>query len=195
MELHNLLNIEQLEPFLEKAWEQSGFSTLTPIQHKAIPLIIDGKDVIAESPTGSGKTLAYLLPIIERIEVEQKHTQVMILASSQELVMQLNQELQAWTKDSGITSATLIGGANIKRQIEKLKKHPHIVLGTPGRIQELLKVKKLKVHKLTKLVLDEGDQLITPEHIATIKGIINSTPKERSLVPEAIYTIARIAKM
>ncbi|MRH41805.1 DEAD/DEAH box helicase [Aquibacillus halophilus] len=174
--------INSLKPFLKNAWESSGYENLTPIQQKTAPLITEGKDVIAESPTGSGKTLAYILPILQEIDLDQKHVQVIILASSHELVMQINQELQRWTTGSGITSTTLIGGANIKRQLEKLKKKPHIVLGTPGRIQEILKLKKLKVHQVKTLVLDEGDQLIVPEHLSIIQEVIKGTPKERQLL-------------
>ncbi|MDL4842211.1 DEAD/DEAH box helicase [Aquibacillus rhizosphaerae] len=182
MALRTLLSTDQIKPFLQKAWEVSGFTELTPIQEKAGPVIMGGEDVIAESPTGSGKTLAYLLPLLQEIDSNQKNIQVMILASSHELVMQIHQELQKWTIDSGIGSATLIGGANVKRQLEKLKKRPQIILGTPGRIQELLKSKKLKVHEVKKIVLDEADQLLVPEHINEVENIIKSTLRERQVL-------------
>lgn len=174
--------LNDLKSFLKNIWEKEGFDKLTPIQERALPLIAEGRDVLAQSPTGSGKTLAYILPILQEVNIEEKQIQFMVLASSQELVMQLNEELQKWTANSGISSATLIGGANIKRQLEKLKKKPQIVLGTPGRVQELLKMKKLKVHQVRTVVLDEGDQLLVPEHLATVEGIIKSTPKERQLL-------------
>ncbi|WP_186577669.1 DEAD/DEAH box helicase [Aquibacillus kalidii] len=174
--------LELTEPYLQKAWETSGYNKFTPIQEKTFPIITEGKDIIAESPTGSGKTLAYLLPLIKQIDTNLKNAQVLILAPSHELVMQINQELQSWTKDSGILSATLIGGANVKRQIEKLKKKPQIIIGSPGRVAELVKIKKLKLHQIKTVVLDEVDQLLIPEHQNTIVEIVKSTPKERQLL-------------
>jgi superfamily II DNA/RNA helicase len=167
--------IEQLKPFLQQAWEKSGFETMTSVQTTAIPLIMEGKDVVAESPTGTGKTLAYLLPVLNKIDDKMQNTQAVILASSQELVMQILSEVQKWGEGSGIKSASLIGGANLKRQIDKLKKSPHIIVGTPGRTYELIKQKKLKMHKVQTVVLDEGDQLLTPEHNETVKNIVKAT--------------------
>ncbi|WP_163582078.1 DEAD/DEAH box helicase [Gracilibacillus saliphilus] len=174
--------LPDLKPFLQTAWDKSGFEKLTSIQLHTARFIIEGKDIIAESPTGSGKTLAYLLPLMQQIDPTQKNTQVVILASSHELVMQINQEVQDWSKDSGIGSATLIGGANVKRQIEKLKKKPQIVIGTPGRMNELINQKKLKMHQVKTIVLDEADQLLIPEHTTTIEKIVKSTLSERQVL-------------
>ena len=96
--------------------------------------------------------------------------------------MQILSEIQKWAEGSGIRSASFIGGANVKRQLEKLKKHPHIAVGTPGRINELIKQKKLKMHEVKTVVLDEGDQLLVPEHTDTIKQIIKSTLSDRQVV-------------
>ncbi|WP_079505377.1 DEAD/DEAH box helicase [Mesobacillus jeotgali] len=167
--------IAQLKPFLQQAWEKAGFEAMTSVQLTTIPLIIEGKDVAAESPTGTGKTLAYLLPVLNKIDASMQNTQAVILASSQELVMQILSEIQKWGEGSGIKSASLIGGANLKRQLDKLKKSPHIIVGTPGRTNELIKQKKLKMHKVHTVVLDEGDQLLTPEHNETVKSIVKST--------------------
>ncbi|SDJ81795.1 DEAD/DEAH box helicase [Sediminibacillus albus] len=172
----------ETKPFMEAAWDKSEFSEPTAIQLKAVPKILEGKDVIAESPTGSGKTLAYILPLLQKIDPDKKHVQAVILASSHELVMQIHQEIQSWAAGSGIGSASLIGGANIKRQLEKLKKRPQIVAGTPGRIQELINKKKLKMHEVKTLVLDEADQLLVPEHQKTVEAIIKSTLTERQLL-------------
>ncbi|WP_371068575.1 DEAD/DEAH box helicase [Sediminibacillus sp. JSM 1682029] len=169
-------------PYLRSAWEKAGFTEPTAIQKKAIPEILQGKDVIAESPTGSGKTLAYILPLLQKVDPEKKHVQAVILASSHELVMQIHQEIQTWAAGSGIGSASLIGGANIKRQLEKLKKRPQIIAGTPGRVQELINKKKLKMHEVKTIVLDEADQLVVSEHEKTIQSIIKSTLNERQLL-------------
>ncbi|WLD93880.1 DEAD/DEAH box helicase [Alkalihalobacillus sp. AL-G] len=174
--------ISTTKPFIQKVWEKAGFNEPTTIQTEAVPFILEGKDVIAESPTGTGKTLAYLLPILERIDVEQNDPQAVILASSRELVMQIFEEVQKWTEDSGIKGASIIGGANPKRQLEKLKKHPQVIIGTPGRVEELIKMKKLKMHEVKTVVLDEVDQLLVPEHLGTVRAIIKSTLNDRQLL-------------
>lgn len=187
IETERILNMgnefkNNMKPFLQEAWHASGFSEPTVIQEKTNSLIGEGRDIIAEAPTGSGKTVAYLLPLLQKIDATKKQIQVVVLASSHELVMQIHQEIQKWTKDSGITSVSLIGGANITRQIEKLKKKPQIVAGTPGRVLELINKKKIKMHEVQTLVLDEADQLIVSEHINTVENIMKSTRKERQLL-------------
>lgn len=173
--------IKQMKPSIQKVWEEEGFEGLTEIQRQAIPLILEGKDCIAQAPTGTGKTLAYLLPLLERVDEKKKVLQGIILAPSQELAMQIFAEVQKWSKGSEILSTSLIGGANIKRQIEKLKKSPQIVVGTPGRVYELMKLKKLKTHQVKMIVLDEGDQLLTYEHLPTVQQIVRSTLQERQV--------------
>ncbi|KKI89004.1 RNA helicase [Bacillus sp. SA1-12] len=174
--------LKDVKSFIQSNWEKTNFQEPTAIQVKAIPAIGEGKDVIAESPTGTGKTLAYVLPMLNKIDSQKKNAQVVILAPSRELVMQIFDEIKKWSEGSGITSASFIGGANIKRQVEKLKKSPQVIVGTPGRVQELIKMKKLKMHEVKSIVLDEGDQLLTPEHKNTIKEIVKSTLNERQVV-------------
>lgn len=174
--------IEALQPYLQEIWKGSGFDEPTPVQKQAYPIIHDGKDIIAVSPTGSGKTIAYLLPLLEKIDENKKQAQLMILASSHELAAQLHRIVQEWTVNSGITSMLMIGGANIKRQIEKLKKKPQIIVGTPGRVLELIQQKKLKVHELAAIVFDEADQLFVTEHRPHLFGIMKAAPKEKQVV-------------
>lgn len=171
-----------LKPFIQSNWEKSNFQQATTIQEKAIPEILEGKDLIAESPTGTGKTLAYLLPLLNKINPETKSMQAIILASSQELVMQILTEVQKWGEASGIRSASFIGGANVKRQLEKLKKSPHLAICTPGRALELIKQKKLKMHEVKTIILDEADQLLVAEHLDSIRQIVKATLKDRQVV-------------
>ncbi|PLR87111.1 DEAD/DEAH box helicase [Bacillus sp. V33-4] len=174
--------IENLSPFIREVWNKSGFKNPTSIQEMSIPIALEGKDLIAESPTGTGKTLGYLLPVLQKIEVEKRNIQAVILASSQELVMQILAEIQKWAEGSGIRAASFIGGANAKRQLEKLKKSPHVIVGTPGRTLELIKQKKMKMHEVKTVVLDEADQLIVPEHENTVRQIIKSTLGDRQIL-------------
>lgn len=178
----NPLFIKDIPPFLQEAWKKEGFQNATSIQEQAFPLIMNGIDLIAQSPTGTGKTLAYLLPLLAKIDEKSQNAQVVILASSRELVMQIHQEVIKWTTNSSIRSASFIGGANVKRQLEKLKKKPHVIVGTPGKILELLAQKKLKMHEVKTIVLDEGDTLLVPEHYETVSSIIKSTMKDRQLL-------------
>jgi superfamily II DNA/RNA helicase len=167
--------LNTLKPFLQEAWVKSGFQNPSLIQEAAIPIILEGKDLIAESPTGTGKTLAYLLPLLNNIDTTSQSLQAVVLASSQELVMQVYQEFQKWSEGSGIRGTSIIGGANVKRQLEKLKKRPQMIFATPGRLLELIKQKKVKMHEVRMVVLDEGDQLLIPEHLNTVKDIVKST--------------------
>ncbi|WP_205948521.1 DEAD/DEAH box helicase [Pueribacillus theae] len=190
-------SLHSMKPFLQKAWKQSGFQKPTNIQTETIPLITEGKDVIAESPTGTGKTLAYLIPLLDKIKPEKKNAQVVVVAPSRELVMQIFDVVQQWAKEGDMLSASFIGGANVKRQLEKLKKNPQIIVGTPGRVAELIKMKKLKMHQVKTIVLDEADQLLIPEHMETIQTIVKATMKERQIVmfsatlPETVEKIGQ----
>ncbi|MCU9614599.1 DEAD/DEAH box helicase [Caldibacillus lycopersici] len=178
----NSLQLETMKPYIQSVWKESGFQAPTNIQDQAIPAILEGKDVICESPTGTGKTLAYLLPVIEKLDESKKSVQVVILAPSRELVMQILDQVRKWTKGTTIGSASFIGGANVKKQVEKLKEKPQIVVGTTGRIVELIKMKKLKMHEVHTVVVDEADQLVSPEHLGNVQSIIKATLRDRQVL-------------
>lgn len=163
---------------LQKKWE---FPSTMPIQDQMIPALLEGKDVVAESPTGTGKTLAYLLPILQKVDGAKKATQALIVAPSQELCMQIVEVTRSWIVGTNITVVPLIGGANPQRQIEKLKKKPTIVVGTPGRLNELVHEKKLKLHELTTIVLDEGDQLLSRDYRVIVKSFIDGADNNRQV--------------
>lgn len=156
----------------------------TSIQTSTIGPILANKDVIGEAVTGSGKTLAYLLPAFERIDTESRDVHTLILAPSHELVLQISDVIKQLAIDSGyaIRSAGIIGSVNINRQLELLKAKPHIIVGTPGRILELINIKKLKAHFIKTIVIDEADKLLSKDHIQTIKDIIKTTQKQRQLL-------------
>jgi len=159
----------------EESWKEAGFGAFTPVQERVIPVMLNGHDVLVESPTGTGKTLAYAIPIIEKMDTTKKLPQSIILAPSKELSMQILDVVQAWGKPSGVRATSIIGGANPKRQLDKLKKQPHVIIGTPGRILELIKQKKIKTHEVKTLILDEADQLFLKEHTQALSDIIKST--------------------
>lgn len=169
------------KPFLQEAWERARFTELMPVQEQAIPLLREGKDVLAEAPTGTGKTLAYVIPALEKIEVEEPHVQVVITAPTRELVMQIHQVIQLFAQGSGIKSGAFIGGVELKRQYERLKKKPQIIVGTPGRLVELIDLKKLKMHKVKLIVLDEADQIYESGMSDSATRIANSALRDRQL--------------
>lgn len=112
-----------------------GITEPSPVQEQTIPLLLEGRDVLAASQTGTGKTLAYLLPLLQGINPDSKSVQKLVLAPTQELAMQILREAERYRAHRGIRAMGLIGGAAIKRQIDKLREHPHLVVGTPGRIR------------------------------------------------------------
>ena len=174
MSVINLLN-----ETLQNKW---SFEATMKIQDEMISAMVEGKDIVAESPTGSGKTLAYTLPILNKVDGNKKQTQALIVAPSQELAMQIVEVIREWTVDTEITVQQLIGGANSARQIEKLKKKPTIVVGTPGRLNELIRQGKLKLKEIETVVLDECDQLLSREYRVVVKSFIEGAAFGRQVV-------------
>ena len=167
---------------LIKGLKKEGIMEPTKIQSKVIPLALEGKDVIGQSETGSGKTLAYLLPVMQNIDASKRATQCIILSPTHELAIQINNQIKFLVKNSNsqVTSTPIIGSANIKRQIDTLKKEkPHIVVGSTGRILELIRQRKLKAHTVRTIVLDEGDRLLDKKNINVVKDIIKTTLKNQ----------------
>lgn len=167
---------QQLVPFLQQNWQAAGFSTPSLIQLEVFEPITKGKNLVGIAPTGSGKTLAYLLPLLNQIKPKEAN-QLLILTSSQELAMQVVEVTRAWLKGSDMHVLSLIGGANIKRQQDGLKKKPEVIIGTPGRVMELITSKKLKSHQFKTVVFDEVDQLIQGQNLQLVQRIIKSLPQ------------------
>lgn len=173
-----------LAPALLAALEKQKFIEPTPVQVHAVPIVRAGSDTYINAETGSGKTLAYLLPLFQGIKCETRAAQVLILAPTHELAIQIHRVACDLAQYSGIgvRSASLIGGAAIDRQIEKLKSKPQILVGTPGRILELLERGKLKLSELKALVIEEADRLLADESLEAVKKVIRACPGRRQLV-------------
>ena len=138
---------------------QLGFAELTAIQEKIFQPISQGQMVLGISPTGTGKTLAYLFPSLLKLK-PKKAQQLLILAPNTELAGQIFDVCKSWAEPLGLSSQLLLSGNSQKRQIERLKKGPEILIGTPGRIFELIKLKKIKMMNVDTIILDEFDQLL-----------------------------------
>lgn len=159
-----------------------GIHTPSPVQAEAIPQVLEGKDVLATSQTGTGKTLAYLLPVLQTIDIESKAVQKVILAPTQELAIQIVREGERYGAARGIRVLGLIGGASAKRQLEKLKQHPQLIVGTPGRVREMIEIKKLKMHEVKTIVIDEVDQVFNLGAASDVERILRSALRDRQLV-------------
>lgn len=164
----------------QKNYENKGFITPSFIQQAVFQPLSNKQSIVAISPTGSGKTLAYLWPLLLNVEPGEASALV-IFASSQELAIQVADVAREWGKDKELKVQSLVGGANVKRQIEGLKKKPEILIGTPGRILELMKAKKIKAHQVKTMVFDEADQLFDAGNSQIIDQILHQAPTEYQL--------------
>ena len=173
-----------LDASLIKALEIENITVPTDIQIKAIPEIRANKDVIMQSETGTGKTLAFLLPLFENIKNTSKEMKAIILAPTHELVIQIQRQMERLSQNSGlpIRSTPIIGGANINRQIDKLKKKPQVIVGSPGRILDLLLKNKIKAQTIQTIIVDEVDRLMDKQNITSVLDIIKRLRKERQLI-------------
>ncbi len=173
-----------INPAAQEALAAAGIEQPTAIQHKAIPALLGGGDAYLSSETGSGKTLAYLLPVLSRIDADQRVLQGMVIVPTHELAVQVCDVARDLARGAfpGIRVQALIGGVSFKRQVENLKKKPHLVVGTLGRIAELIQAKKVKPHTIKHLVIDEADRILFGDSLETIHRIIKATPRERQLV-------------
>jgi len=189
-------------PDLIAALAKQKITEPTPIQAVAYPVLLGGKDAYLNAETGTGKTLAYLLPLFCRIDPKLAATQLVVVAPTHELALQIQRQCCDLAVNSGFPVQTLllIGGTLIDRQIEKLKKKPQIVVGSPGRIRELIQLGKLKAHQVKCLVVDEADRLLAEESLPGIQELLHFLPRDRQLVfvsatqqPESAAVIASLA--
>ena len=169
------------EPFASTL-DANGIKIPTEVQEEAIPVILAHEDVIVRSKTGTGKTLTYLLPILKKVDMSIKAPQAVILTPTHELAIQVNKQVELFYGDNMPTSAVLIGGVNVKRQLEKLKEKPRIIVGSAGRILQLLKMKKLSVHNVKTVVIDEADRLLDEKNLQEVLAVIKYTLKDRQLL-------------
>ncbi|MGX7419710.1 DEAD/DEAH box helicase [Carnobacterium gallinarum] len=162
-------------PELQAYWEKLDYQEPSAIQEKVYEPLKNGTDVVGISPTGTGKTVAYTLPILAKTTIKGG-LQTIIITPSQELAVQVAAVVKEWGKEVGLTVQPLIGGASIKRQLEKLKQKPEIIVGTAGRILEITEMKKLKLHQVATVILDEADQLLQQEQLATVRKVVAKIP-------------------
>ena len=169
-----------LSPELLKAIDQLGFEQAAPIQAEAIPILMQGKDVVGQSQTGSGKTAAFAAPAIEKVEVAQRATQVLILCPTRELAIQVSEEVHKLALfKRGLHSLPVYGGQSYDRQLAGLRQGAHIVIGTPGRVMDHMRRGTLKLAAIKMVILDEVDVMLNMGFRDDIELILQATPKER----------------
>ena len=157
---------------------QHGYTVPTPIQDRAIPLILNKRDIIGVAQTGTGKTGAFLIPLIHKTLVDRRYT-TLIITPTRELATQIRQELFSLTSGLGTYSALCIGGASMRIQDLQLRKRPHFVIGTPGRLGDLIKRRMLSPEYFNAVVLDEVDRMLDMGFINEIRELIALLPQNR----------------
>lgn len=168
----------QIQEQLKQNIIARGYTTPTPIQDQAIGPILDGKDVIGIANTGTGKTAAFLIPLLNKISLDRRQ-RVLIVAPTRELAVQILEECRSFAKGLEIYAALCIGGVNIRPQIENLRRNPHVVIGTPGRLKDLKNQNKLSFAIFSNIVLDEVDRMLDMGFIRDVQFIISHLPKLR----------------
>ncbi|UJF15934.1 DEAD/DEAH box helicase [Jeotgalibaca sp. MA1X17-3] len=168
-----------LDPQLLKAVENMGFEETTPIQEQTVPLGLKGIDVIGQAQTGTGKTAAFGLPMLQKIDPNNKSIQALVIAPTRELAIQTQEELYRLGREKRVSVQVVYGGADISRQIRALKNNPQIIVGTPGRLLDHIKRKTMRLGNVETLVLDEADEMLNMGFLEDIEAIISQTPAER----------------
>lgn len=164
---------------LQRNIESKGYTIPSAIQDQAIPFILEGKDVIGLANTGTGKTAAFALPIIQGLDRNAQTPAVLIMAPTRELAQQIDEQFREYGKGLGFYSAICVGGMNIDRQIRDLRRRPHVIIGTPGRLKDLMKRRELNLEHISVVVLDEADRMMDMGFVDDMKMILGMTPKER----------------
>ena len=155
------------------------FTAPSAIQDQAIPLALDGHDVIGLANTGTGKTLAFLLPILEKLNGDEQRNSVLIMAPTRELAQQIDDEFKRFSRGLRLFSTVCVGGMNIERQIRDLKRQPHVIIGTPGRLKDLLNRRVLRLNQINTFVLDEADRMLDMGFIGDIRYVAELLPDDR----------------
>ncbi|WP_040950001.1 DEAD/DEAH box helicase, partial [Gorillibacterium massiliense] len=168
-----------IPPELSNVLLKDGIRVPTPVQEKAIPLVREGKDVIAQAQTGTGKTLAFVLPILEKIDPELKEVQALIVTPTRELAIQISQEVGKLAPAVGAAVLAAYGGQDVEGQIRKLKRVPQVIVATPGRLLDHVRRQTVDLSKLAILVLDEADQMLHMGFLTEVEDIIRRTPATR----------------
>ncbi len=191
-------DVLDLNPSILRAIEEMGFEEMSPIQAKAIPVLLEGKDVIGQAQTGTGKTAAFGIPLLQRVNPKERHLQAIVLCPTRELAIQVAEEIRKLANFMhGIKILPVYGGQEIAKQIRSLKSGVQIIIGTPGRVMDHMRRKTVKFDTVNTIILDEADEMLNMGFREDIETILSQIPEERQTVlfsatmPGPILEIAR----
>ena len=192
-----LFNELGLQEELLKAVLDMGFDSPTPIQEQIIPLAMQGIDLIGQAQTGTGKTAAFGIPLLSKIEKDNKAVQALILAPTRELALQVSQEINRLAKYKNVEAIAIYGGEDIGKQIRGLKKNPQIVVATPGRFMDHMRRNTINLANIQTVILDEADEMLSMGFIEDIETILQEVPSERqtllfsATMPKRIQSVSQ----
>ena len=184
-------------PFISDLLHKQGIDEPTEIQAQSIPALFKGRDVLAQAQTGTGKTLAFLLPALQQIRTDLSREQVLIVAPTRELAKQIADVAETLAPALSVDVLSLIGGKTIENQLQKLHRHPHIIIGTPGRLLDHCNRNSLDLSNVKRVIVDEADQMLQAGFLEDIDMLISMTPKSRQLlffsatIPDKIHNLAK----
>jgi ATP-dependent RNA helicase DeaD len=197
MELTKFQELD-LNPSILRAVEEMGFEQMSPIQAKAIPILLEGKDVVGQAQTGTGKTAAFGIPLLQKIDPKEKQLQAIVLCPTRELAIQVAEEFRKLGKFMhSIKILPIYGGQEISKQIRSLKAGVQIIIGTPGRVMDHMRRKTVKFDNVSTVILDEADEMLNMGFREDIETILSQVPGERQTVlfsatmPQPILDIAK----
>ncbi len=173
-------SFKQLDEKVQKALEEMGFEEPTPIQKEAIPVALEGHDIVGQAQTGTGKTAAFGIPIVEGISPKERGVKALILTPTRELAIQVAHEISLIGKYKGVSAYPIYGGVSIEKQASILRRgRNQVIVGTPGRVKDLINRGILRLDRVRYAVLDEADQMLDMGFIEDIEEILSKTPKEK----------------
>jgi ATP-dependent RNA helicase DeaD len=184
-----------LEPDVLQAISEMGFEEATPIQAKAIPVALAGKDMIGQAQTGTGKTAAFGVPLISKIPATEDRIVALIMAPTRELAIQVSEEIEKLGRFKGLRSLAIYGGQDISRQIRSLKRKPQIIIGTPGRLLDHINRKTIRLDDVRTVVLDEADEMLDMGFMDDIQSILKLVPEDRQTLLFSATMPANIQKL
>lgn len=182
---------------IKRVMNEKGFDTLTDIQKETIPLAIEGKDIIGQAQTGSGKTIAFSVPLLNKLDLDNKKVQGLVLVPTRELALQVKKEIEDLGKHLNINVLAIFGGDSMERQLKGLKSNPQVVVATPGRCIDLIDRNKLKVQNIKMFILDEVDEMLNMGFIDDVEYISSKMPETKqtlffsATMPDKIKNIAK----
>ncbi len=197
LEISNGFGDLNLSHHVLKDLEHHGLEKPMPIQDQAIPVLLQGRDLIAEAKTGTGKTLAFAIPLIEKVNSNQREVQALVLAPTRELAQQVAEEMRKFGYKKRVSVLAVYGGTSVQGQARMLRKGVQVVIGTPGRLIDLIDRRILRLDRVKLLVLDEADRMLDMGFIEDIRKIVSHVPRERqtmlfsATIPEKIRVLGK----